>query len=435
MKNQKSRNMVALKKIAIIPLLAAAPLSVKAQTNEHVTIWLNSIMDPLQVGNAIAQDPAFVTWHSDSILPITNPSELSGQASTTLELDEETEAAFANALAGAVSANTGTLFNAAVDSISRNVGTTTYTPDFGGAQRDSLASALTLGKVALGTYIGTTVPYNITADGKLAIAATNAALTLVTDAARYTMQEYLKTYLINKKGFTTTAASWTAYAAAQTFGVFMTPIWAYATQIGIAPHYNATTASRRLLITKLNVDANNYVKYSNNYNYYMGLYYQTNNVNYYNDAQQNLSSEQAYLTDYNNAKAKLALYDSVAFPALSTSTANQIHSLAIDPYPGYKNLATAPANYALMFDSIYNGLISKCDAVSDGVTQSVSITCPGTPQDATIYSRTRIYLQPLQQDANGNVTVKIFHVNGRGDAVLFGTYTINAKNINTANYH
>lgn len=416
----------------IFPFLFAIPLSVSAQTNNnHVTTLLNNIMDPQQIAVAIQQDPSFVTWHGDTYLPQPDASVIASDGSTTLTLDEEVNTDFATALANAVSTTSNSLFAAAAQSAAKNIGTQPYTLDFGGAQRDTLASGLAIAKVGITTAIGTSVPYTMTKDGKYVIALSAASLTLVTDFARYTMQEYLKGYLINNKKFTTSAAAWTAYAASQAFGVLMTPVWGYATQIAIAPHFNATTALRRQLLQKLNDDANNYNTYVYNYNYDTNYCRQTQNLTYCNDAQQNLSSSQSYLLNYNNAKAKLALYDSTTFPALSTSTVNPIHSLAIDPYPGYKTQPTTPADYSSMLDSIYNGFISRCDATSNAVEQSVSITCPSA---SSLY-RTRIYLKPLQQDANGNVTVEKLSVNGRGDAVLVGTWTINAKNIDTANYH
>lgn len=423
--------MVAITKIAIIPLILLTTLSAKAETADHVIIWINDLMVPQDIAERIQQDPSFAVWQANTYLPQIDPTAIAAADSTTLPLDEESVTSFATAASNAVLSVSTSMYIAASNSAARSTGSQEYIPNFTGPRRDSIASFLGIPKAMLTYYIGTQIPYQITNDGKALISSAGAILSFVSDSARYTMQEYLKAYLINKKGFSEEAAGWLAFAASQTFGSIMTPVWAYATQVAMAPYFNSTTALRRLLIKKLNDDANNYVEYSNSYNYYMGLYYQTNSANYYNDAQQSLSSEQAYFINYNNAKAKLALYDSVAFPALSTSTVNQIHSLAVDPYPGYKNLPTTPADYTLMFDSIYNGFISRCDAISNATEQSVSITCP----TASSLYRTRIYLKPLQQDANGNVTVEKLNVNGRGDAVLVGTWTINAKNIDTVNYH
>lgn len=431
MKQRKPIKIAALKNIAIIPLLFLHPLSAKAQINDHIIVWLNNIMDPPDIAQRIQQDPSFVTWQANTYYPQPDPTAIAAADSTTLPLDEESVTDFATAASNAVLSVSSSMYMAASNSAARSIGTQPYALNFGGAQRDTLTSLLGIAKAGLTAAIGISVPYQLTNNGKYVVAASGATLSFITDSARFTMQEYLKGYLINKKGFTPDAASWASYAVSQLFGAIMVPVWGYATQVAMAPNFNATTALRRKLLTKINTEANNYNFDLINYNYNMSLYTQTKDSTYYNSAQTYLSAENSSLTNYNNAKAKISAYESIAFPTLSQSTISQVHSLAKDPYPGYKNQFVTPADYTAMMNSIYDGFISRCVASSDGVTRTLSVTCPSTVN----YWRVKFTLNPLNQDASGNVTVYESFLRPDDTVEVQTTFQINAKNINTANYH
>jgi hypothetical protein len=321
--------------------------------------------------------------------------------SSTMPMIEATVSNIQGYIYGGIVNSLPTLFEAATAATaSRFPGE--YAPDFGGAQRDIVSGVVSRAvNLVIYTAIYNSFNYTLTNTGRYVIALSQAGILVFPDAGRFMFQEVLKTYLINKQGFSNTNGAWMAFAGAQVLGATFTVPASYAVVYGIGAQFQKDTNARRNLLSGMNslVTGYNqvYPQYLQDCTWTVGTPNTINAIRCRADT----NSLGKYSTIYNSDLSLLMAYEDAPYWNYATVPSNTRPVALQDPYPAAVPSYTsaqfvAPLTKAF---SLLMNPIAAC-AASQKSGAALYLKCP-----LNSYSNVSFSMMPSSMNSAGNVIV------------------------------